>query len=72
MRAHVRLQSPDPAFNVFLADHDVTVEGDEIQPIRYGGRLFVFLRKMVVGSYQPGVEQEAYVFTDSGPISETA
>ncbi len=72
MRAPVRLHSTDPEHDVFLAEHEVEVEvaDDHVHPIAYGGRLFVFLRKTLVGSYQHGFQREAYVFTDAGLIGE--
>lgn len=71
MRVPVRLRSPDLAYNVFLDDHQITVAGDDVSPLTYRGRVFVFLHKMQIGSYQQGAHQEAYVFEDSGPIAET-
>jgi hypothetical protein len=72
MRVDVRLRSPDPDYNVFLADHEIAVSGDDVGPVAYRGRLFVFLHTVLNGSYQPGVHHEAYVFTDAGPTGETA
>jgi hypothetical protein len=70
MKVHVRLTSTDPSYNRFLADHEVTVTGGTVEPLSYGGRLFVFLNTMLVGSYGAAKHEEAYVFTDAGPAFE--
>jgi hypothetical protein len=71
VRVPVRLHSADPEYNVFLAEHEVEVAGAHVRPVTYEGRLFVFLRKTLIGSYQHAAQHEAYVFTDAGALGDT-